>query len=414
MTTPTDNSHKRLGYLVSAYPLVSHTFIAREIDALREIGVDLETISIRRTPERLLLTDADRRAAAETFAVLPVSMSRLIRSHVRAFATRPAAYLRTLRRALRLSTGGVRSTLWQLFYFGEAIVVWAYCREREIGHLHVHFANVGSAVAMLAADFGRRDGLSWSFTMHGQTEFDDVTRYRLAEKVRDAKFVACISDYCRAQLLRQVEPEHWDKLTIVRCGLDAGAIENVAPPEPPASNGTLRALSVGRLVPDKGQMILLEALAELHRRDVDASMTIVGDGPDRSRLETASRRLGISDQVTFTGPLGSDLVAELYREADVFCLTSFAEGVPVSLMEAMSNRLPVVTTRIAGIPELVEDGVSGSVVPPGQAPPIADALQRLAHEPQLRQRWGEAGRQRVLGTYDIRRSARRLAELFGQ
>ena len=413
MRTATDNSHKRIGYLVSAYPLISHTFIAREIDALREIGVDLETMSIRRTPDQLLLTDADRRAAAETFAVLPVSMSRLLRSHATAFAARPVTYLRTLRRALRLSTGGVRATLWQLFYFGEAIVVWAYCREREIGHLHVHFANVGSAVALLAADFGSRDGLSWSFTMHGQTEFDDVTKYRLAEKVRDARFVACISDYCRAQLFRQVEPEHWDKLTIVRCGLDAEAIQRAAPAEPPASNGTLRALSVGRLVPDKGQMVLLEALAELHRRGVDTSMTIVGEGPDRARLESASRRLGISDQVTFTGALGSDRVAELYREADVFCLSSFAEGVPVSLMEAMSNRLPVVSTRIAGIPELVEDGVSGALVPPGQAPPIADALQRLAGEPQLRQRWGEAGRQRVLGTYDIGRSARRLAELFG-
>lgn len=414
MSTASNHSHKRIGYLVSAYPLISHTFIAREIDALRNLGVDLETMSIRRTPERMLLTEADRRAAAETFAVLPVSLSRLVRSHAVAFATRPAAYLRTLRRALRLSTGGVRSNLWQLFYFGEAIVVWAHCRERGIRHLHVHFANVGSAVAMLAADFARGDELRWSFTMHGQTEFDNVTTYRLAEKVRDAEFIACISDYCRAQLLRQVEPEHWDKLAVVRCGLDGEELQRPAPAEPPAANGSLRVLSVGRLVPEKGQMILLQALAELRQRGVEATTTFVGAGPDRSTLERASRQLGISDHVTFTGALGADRVAQAYGEADVFCLTSFAEGVPVSLMEAMSNRLPVVTTQIAGIPELVEDGVSGVVVPPGQARPVADALERLARQPGLRRQWGEAGRERVLGDYDIRNSARLLAELFSR
>ena len=416
MTTSVNGSQRRqrIGYLVSAYPAVSHTFIAREIEALRGIGVEVETMSIRRTPEQLLLSAEHRQAAAETFAVLPVSPRRLVRSHARAFATRPAVYLRTLGRALRLSGGGARGTLWQLFYFAEAMLVWAYCRERGITHIHVHFANVASAVALLAADFGDTDGLRWSFTMHGQTEFDNVSRFRLAEKVRDAAFVACISDYCRSQLLRQVEPDHWHKLAVVRCGLDGAAVKTLAPAPPrTGAGGPLRVLSVGRLVPEKGQFILLQALAELRRRGIDVSATLVGDGPDREILERAVRRLRISELVTFTGSLGADRVAQLYLEADVFCLASFAEGVPVSLMEAMSNRLPVVTTRVAGIPELVEDGVSGALLPPGQVAPLADVLERLAEEPQLRETWGEAGRQRVLRGYDIRRSAERLAELFG-
>ena len=392
---------------------MSHTFIAREIMALRAIGVELETISIRRTPERLLLSAEHRQAASETFAVLPVSLPRLIGSHLRAFSMRPGRYVKTLGRAIRLSGGGARGTLWQLFYFAEAMVVWGYCRERGITHIHVHFANVASAVALLAADFGEADGLRWSFTMHGQTEFDDVTRFRLADKVRDATFVACISDYCRSQLLRQVEPEHWHKLAVVRCGLDGRAVESLAPPEPRTeAAGPLRVLSVGRLVPEKGQFILLQALAELQRREVDVTATLVGDGPDRLMLEREARRLRLSGRVTFAGSLGADRVAQLYREADVFCLASFTEGVPVSLMEAMSHRLPVVTTRITGIPELVEDGVSGALLPPGRVSPLADALQRLAEEPELRSKWGEAGRRQVLRGYDIRRSAEQLAELF--
>jgi glycosyltransferase involved in cell wall biosynthesis len=417
MSTPVTekSTRKPIGYLVAEYPAPSHTFIAREIDALREAGVDVETMSIRKTPERRLLTVADRRAAAETFSVLPVPMARLLRSHAVALAMRPAAYLRTLRTALRLTGGGPRATLWQLFYFGEAIIVWAYCRGRGITHIHVHFANVASAVALLAADFGRDDGLRWSFTMHGPTEFDDVTKFRLAEKVRDAQFVACISDYCRSQLLKLVDPRHWGKLAIVRCGLDADAARGDVPlKDPVGGDASLRVLCVGRLVPEKGQFILLQALAELHRRGVDASATIVGDGPDRAALENATQRVGISDRVEFTGALGADHVAQLYRQADVFCLPSFAEGVPVVLMEAMSNRLPVVTTRIAGIPELVEDGVSGALLAPGQVAPIADALERLAEEPKLRQRWGEAGRERVLEAYDIREAARRLAALFAE
>jgi colanic acid/amylovoran biosynthesis glycosyltransferase len=413
---PTQRPDCRVAYLVSEFPAVSHTFIAREIDALRARGVDVVTMSIRKTPAERLLSDADRRAAAETFTVFPLRKVRFVLAHARAALTRPARYLATLRLALAMSAGGMRANLWQLFYFAESILVWSECRRRRVRHVHAHFANVASAVALLAADFGQSDGCRWSFTMHGYTEFDEVTRYALAEKVRRAAFVSCISDFCRSQLLKLVEPGYWDKLVVVRCGLDTREVRALPArrqADAPAGDGTpLRLLFVGRLVPEKGVPVLLGALAELKRRGLKVDAVLVGDGPYRDELVAASRRLGLAEQLEFTGALTGTAIAPRYREADVFCLPSFAEGLPVVLMEAMANELPVVTSRLAGIAELVDDGVNGYVVPPAREDVLVDALQSLAADPGLRARMGRAGRERVLRDYDVGRSAEQLQGLF--
>ncbi len=414
-SVPARDTAKRIGYLTAEYPKISHTFIDREVAALRELGVDLTTFSVRRTPNDQLLTDGDRRAAAETFAILPPNPARLVGAHLRALRAHPLRYGATLTRALRLSAGGARASLWQLFYFAEAILLWDECRRRGIDHIHAHFANVASAVAMLSASFGARDGMSWSFTMHGPTEFDDVTRFAIGQKIRSAAFVACISDYCRSQLMKLVERRYWDRLSVVRCGLafdriPASALTHVAAQD---GGGPLQVLSVGRLVPDKGQLLLLEAVAELRHRGVAVSLTLVGDGPDRPALMEAVRRLGIDDSVVLAGAVDQDRLPELYRSADAFCLPSFAEGLPVVLMEAMAYGLPVVATRIAGVSELVQDGLNGAVVAAGRVDLLADALARLAADPELRSRWAQEGERRVRAQYDIRISARELAELFG-
>jgi colanic acid/amylovoran biosynthesis glycosyltransferase len=404
----------RIGYLTAEYPKISHTFIDREVAALRELGVDVATFSIRPTPADQLLTDADRRTAAETFSILPAGPGRLARAHLSGLRAHPLRYAATMVRALRLSGGGARANLWQLFYFAEAIVLWQECHRRGISHIHAHFANVASAVAMLAAAFGAPDGMTWSFTMHGPTEFDDVTRYALAEKIRSATFVACISDYCRAQLMKLVDPGDWEQLTVVRCGLDFARIPNVDEARDDAgARGRLRVLSVGRLVPDKGQLLLLEAVAALRDCGVGVSLTLVGDGPDRAALIDAVRRLGIGEAVVLAGAVDQERLPELYLSHDVFCLPSFAEGLPVVLMEAMAYGIPVVATRIAGVSELVEDGLSGAVVAAGRVDLLVDVLSRLAADPELRARWAHAGRRRVRDEYDIRASARALADLFG-
>lgn len=240
--------------------------------------------------------------------------------------------------------------------------------------------------------------------MHGPTEFDDVTRYALAEKVRRARFVAVISDYARSQLMKLVEPAHWRRLEVVHCGVDPAHFE---PVDRSGRSAPLRVLTVGRLVPDKGQAVLLEAVALLGARGVDVELTLVGDGPERESLQAAAGR-----SVRFAGAVGQDLVRAHYTAADVFALPSFAEGVPVVLMEAMATGLPVVSTRIAGIAELVDHGVGGLLVAPGRAEPVAEALERLAADPLLRARLGRAGRERVVARYDIADAVERLAELF--
>ena len=387
-----------VAYLVGHYPAVSHTFISREIEGLRDRGARIDTLSVRRTPAAELLTDADRRAAEETFHVLPPEPGRLARAHARALTRAPRRSLTTLAGALRMGGGGARDTLWQLFYFVEAILVWDELERRGVRHVHAHFANVATALSLLAVRYGG-DGWSWSFTMHGPTEFDDVTRYALADKVRSAAFVACIGHYARSQLMKLVGPEHWDKLRIVRCGVDP---ERFALTDRDGRAGRApELLCVGRLVPDKGQGILLEALAALRAQHPGARLTFAGDGPDRAALEARAAELGLGDAVRFAGSVGQDRILELYEQADVFCLPSFAEGIPVVLMEAMSTGLPVVTTQIMGIPELVRDGETGLLVAPGDVGALAAALGRLAGDAALRDRLGRAGREHVREHFDI-------------
>lgn len=220
-------------------------------------------------------------------------------------------------------------------------------------------------------------------------------------------------DYCRSQLLRLVEPEFWYKLTVVRCGL-----RFTGPPGPDGDTDhagvgrPVRLLCVGRLVPDKGQRILLEALARLREGGPRIETTLVGDGPDRESLEQASKRLGLEQSTVFASALGHDRVQQLYLRSDIFCLPSFAEGLPVVLMEAMSHGLPVITTRIAGVSELVQDAVSGAIVALGRSDALAAAISELADDPALRTRLGIAGRKRVQSEYVVKRSADTLLRLI--
>jgi glycosyltransferase involved in cell wall biosynthesis len=396
----------RVAYVCSRYPAISHTFVLREVLALRRRGVEVYTFSIRRAEDSDVLAAADREALKTTFALLPARWLRFAFAHVGAILTAPRAYAATLRRALSLAPPGLRGRLWQLFYFAEAIVLAREVARRGIPHLHAHFANVGADVTLLAAHFG---GTTWSFTMHGPAEFYDISAYRLREKVEAAAFVACISNFCRSQLMGQVRVEEWDKLHVVHCGLDTSEF---TPADGPRDSGPLRVLNVARLSPVKGHALLLEAVAALRDRGRDVRLTIVGDGPERKRLERLARELGIDEAVDLPGPVGQDRIRGFFAGADVFCLPSFAEGVPVVLMEAMAMRLPVVATRVMGVSELVEHGTHGLLVAPGRADLLAGAIADLADDLERRQLMGEAGRLMVRGKFELDHAAAQLAELF--
>ena len=318
----------KIAYLCAQYPAVSHTFILREINALRDLGAEIATFSIRRAGSDQLLAHADRLAFESTYAILPPRWTLLFAAHLRLIASAPVAYLSTLALALRLAPGGLRGHLWQIFYFVESVVLWAECRRRGIRHIHVHMGNVASDVALLTAHMASmiepQQPWSWSFTLHGPDEFFDVNRFRLAEKVGRARFVVCISDYTRSQLMALSHPEMWDKLYVIHVGIPIEQFTRSDNANPPQGYPTI--LFIGRQVPQKGHAVLLEATKLLTERGHELDLTLAGEGPSRPTLERFAERLGLASQVSFPGAVGQDEIHDLYANASVFCLPSFAEG----------------------------------------------------------------------------------------
>jgi glycosyltransferase involved in cell wall biosynthesis len=400
----------RLAYLVGRYPAVSHTFILREVLGLRALGADVDTISIWRSAPEDLLAAADRQEDERTYALLPARKLDWLRAHVAAFTRSPGRWSGTLARGVRLAPRSPRGVMLGVSWFLEAMVVWDRCRRRAIRHIHVHLNGTGPAVALLATRFG---GSDWSFSMtvHGPSEFYDVSAEALPEKVRAARWVMCISDFARSQLMALVEEEHWSKMHVVQCGVDPDVFSRR--PIPPEGDA-LRVLLVGRLTQVKGHAVLLHAVAELASRGVDVRATLVGDGPKRDALERIAAELNLESRVRFTGSVSQEDIRDYYAAADVFCMASMAEGVPVVLMEAMAMEIPVVAPAIMGIPELIEDGRNGVLVRPARHDLLADALARLAADPAERLQLGAAGRQTVLDAFDIRDSVRQLHAIFDQ
>ena len=273
-------------------------------------------------------------------------------------------------------------------------------RKLSLTHLHNHFADASCSVAAIAAEIG---GFTFSFTIHGSAEFYEMSRWWLGEKVRRALFVICISSFCRSQVMLAAPVANWGKLRIVHCGVDA----RLFPLKRHEGQGR-RLLFVGRLGPEKGGPILLEAVGQLS----EAILDIVGDGPSLASLREQAAAIGITDRVVFHGSMNEDSVRKRLAEADVFIMTSFPEGVPVVLMEALAAGVPAVATRIAGIPELIEDGVTGLLVPPAEPTATAQAVRRLLEDPDLRNRIATAGREKVEREFNLETECERLANIM--
>lgn len=404
-----------VGYLVSQYPALSHTFIEREVRGVRASGLRVDTFSVRPATPGDVLSAADREAVAGTTVLQRLPPS----AWVRAFAPvlrHPVGYLGVLWRARHRGARGVRAAVWRLFYAVEATLLVGQLARRGLRHVHVHLANNGADIGRLAAELGnalhRRSGRwTWSFTMHGPTEFRDVTAFDLAGKVRSALFVACISEYCRSQLQLLVEPPFWDKLTVLHMGIEPERFPPLAATRSRRPPGPLRILFVGRLVPDKGPSLLVRAVSELVATGQEVELALVGNGPLRQELEELATAAGIAGRVQLPGGVGQDDILGWYEWADVFCLPSFAEGLPVVLMEALATELPVVTTGIVGIPELVVDGVNGRLVVPGRSDVLVEAIMSLVPA-ETRRACGTAGRKAVLDGFVAADTSRALAEVF--
>jgi len=392
---------KKIAYLTGEYPRATDTFIQREVLALREMGREVLTCSIRQTGAEHHVGPEQRAEAARTFHVLKSAKSplHLLRCHWGFLREDAGRYFAALRLALSTNPGGVKNSLYQLFYFAEAAVLGAHLRDQDVTHIHNHIAKSSCSVAMLMSEM---TSIPFSFTLHGPDIFFAPEHWRLDKKIEKASFVACISHFCRSQGMSFSAPEHWDKLHIVHCGVDPERYGDTEKPE------AKKLLFVGRLAAVKGLPVLLEALVDLP----DTTLTVVGDGPDRAALQAQAQDLGLADRVDFVGYKSQDEVAGYLKSHAVFVLPSFAEGVPVVLMEAMAAERPVVTTRIAGVPELVEEGISGLLVPPGDVKALRDALKRLSDDPKLAAKMGKAGRKKVVQDYTAKREAAWLSALF--
>ena len=397
---------EQIAYLTGDYPKVSHTFILREVASLRASGLQVVTCSIRKPSASEFKGEAEKRAMAETFYVIDAARNpfRVLSAHATLVTGSFTRWLSALRLAFKTRSPGLKALIWQIFYFVEAGVLARHLQANHVTHLHNHFGNSSCSVAMLASAMA---DIPFSFTEHGPAIFFEADRWALKEKIARARFVVAISHFCRSQLMLFSDPADWKKITIVHCGVD------------PALYGTQqrhafgkRVIFVGRLDPVKGASLLIEAMAQVIARHPDARLTLVGDGPTRAPAQAKAKELGLADSVTFAGFQSQPAIAAMLEEADMLVLPSFAEGVPVVLMEAMASRIPVIASRVAGVQELVEDGVSGFAIPPGDVATLADRIIRLMEDPALCARMGQAGRKMVEQDFDITAEGAWLADIF--
>jgi len=393
----------RIAYLVSRYPATNHTFILREIVALRALGFDIQVIAIRgaERPDEAM-TNVERAERDRTFAVLPFGTHFLSAHFATAFRD-PAAYMKGLFLALKLGGYNLRSSLFHVIYFSEAVVAGRAARQAGFRHLHSHFS---STVGLIAS---RIFGLQFSITLHGPDEFRDAAGFGMREKVANSAFISTISQYARSQIMLASDPEDWPKIEICRLGVDTGVFR---PGPERAEPAVFRVICVGRLAPVKAQRILIQACARLVSSGWQLQLHLVGSGPDYASLQQFVESCGMRENIVFEGPRNQDEVIALYRNADVFALASFGEGVPVVLMEAMAMEIPCVATWVNGIPELIRDREEGLLVAPSDVEGLSRAIEWLLENPDLRRRLGQAGRRRILRDYDLQKNSAVLAEAF--
>jgi glycosyltransferase involved in cell wall biosynthesis len=387
-------------YLISEYPAFNHTFILREVQALRAAGVDVSTISIRGDDRPLdRITEDERTERAATWYVKRQGATGFGIALVRRMFSAPGKLARSLVLACRLGGLDLGALGSHLFYWAEAVLVADHLGRTRTGHFHVHFASTVGLLAHVAT------GCPFSITIHGPAEFE-TPRFGLAEKVRHAALVVTISNFGRSQVLRTARFDDWAKVRVVQLGVDTATYVPRAL-QPAAPRATV--LTVGRLAPIKGQAVLIEAVQQLVGRGLDVGLTIVGQGPERQRLRQLATRLGIEDRVEFTGALNAVETRHRFEGASVFALTSFAEGIPVVLMEAMALGVPCVASRVTGVPELIEDGATGHLVTAGDIGEAADAIAKVLSDPAAALAMTEAAREQVVRHYDLPTNARRLA-----
>lgn len=395
----------RVAYLVNQYPSISHSFIRREIQALERTGVHVRRVAVRGWSNHLV--DAqDQQERKRTRFLLQQGVVVLCGSLLFTIATSPRRFLAAVSLALRSARGSDRSIVHHLAYLTEACLLSQWLKRWRVQHLHAHFGTNSAQVAMLARCLG---GPTYSFTVHGPEEFDAPKALGLPEKISRAAFVVAISSFGRSQIFRWINYTQWQKVHVIRCGVEAAFHAGGGESKPVPS----RLVCVGRLCEQKGQVLLVEAAYLLKQRGVPFVLVLAGDGEMRQTIEMAIDRYGLRETVLITGWISSTRVRDELLAARALVLPSFAEGLPVVIMEAMSLRRPVLSTFVAGIPELVQSGQSGWLLPAGDVQALADGMQLCLQTPdEVLFDMGELARAQALSRHDVDVEAAKLAALF--
>jgi colanic acid/amylovoran biosynthesis glycosyltransferase len=396
----------KIAYLVNKYPKVSHSFIRREISALEASGLSIARFSIRScSPE--LVDPKDKLEFQKTRVILDIGIKRLLLSLFSFAIVKPILFCRGLLLALSVGFRSDAGLLRHIIYLAEACILRRWLSECQATHLHAHFGTNSTTVAMLCQAIG---GPEYSFTAHGPEEFDRAESIALTEKINRAKFVVAICSFGKSQLYRWCDYQQWQKIHVIRCGVDNDYFD-----QPRTNiNDIPSIVCVGRLCEQKGQILLLQSVKQLRDSGCDLHLTLVGDGEFRSQLETLIDDYDLRSQVRITGWASGQEVQKHISSARALVLPSFAEGLPVVLMEALALNRPVVSTYIAGIPELVESDINGWLVPAGSVEALTAAIRKVLLLPsEILTQMGGAGTVSVKSQHDVRLEAKKLAALFG-
>ena len=395
----------RITYLINQYPKVSHTFIRREIIALEKLGFEIQRIALRGWDEKLVDLD-DIAEQQKTAYVLKNGVFSLILKAAKVLMQKPIEFFSALWQAIKMGIRADRPILFHLIYFLEACKVYLEVKQFGSQHLHAHFGTNPSEIVMLV---NKLSGLPYSFTVHGPEEFDRPQFLKLAEKISQSKFVVAISSFGRSQLMRWVNHDYWNKIKIVHCGLESGFYNVTAKAIP----NKPRLICVGRLCEQKGQLLLIEAAKNLHSQQIDFELILAGDGEMRAEIELLIVKYQLEDKVKITGWISSAEVRNYILASQILVLPSFAEGLPVVIMEAMSLRRPVISTYIAGIPELLIYGENGWLCVAGDVTDLTRTMRLALLTPiKTLQKMGDAAYERVITRHNIDIEAAKLAEHF--
>ncbi|MBI1319203.1 MAG: glycosyltransferase [Candidatus Hydrogenedens sp.] len=392
-----------MAYLTNQYPSVSHTFIRREIRALEARGYTVHRVAIR--PGGAVADPEDQEEAARTHQVLAQSKASILMAAIAEGLRAPLRMGRAKLAMFQMAKLSERGLLRHMAYLVEAAYLVRWLRARGVQHVHVHFGTNAAAVARMMTLLG---GPGYSMTVHGPDEFDQAIGLSLGAKVEDSRFTVAITDYCGSQLRRWARYPYWEKIQQVHCTVGPEWFE-----ESPIAEDAQSLVCVGRLSEQKGQLLLLEAFARVARDDARRRLVLVGDGAMRGEIERLRHELGLDEQVVITGWQSEEQVRGHLRGCRALVLGSFAEGLPVVIMEALAMGRPVIATRIMGIPELVREGENGWLVAPGNTEELAEAMRAAfaCSADELNAR-GARGRERVRERHSADTEAAKLDALF--